>query len=144
MGIKEIKTVDGQLLALIVSWWFKQPGTWFATSADQPLQLGFLNRSKGEIIEAHTHREIPREVLRTQEILVIRKGRLLLSIFAEDRRLVVTEQLEAGDVVMLVSGGHSIEFLDDTEIVECKQGPHHWEDKISYGQQKQGAARHQG
>jgi hypothetical protein len=32
--------------------------------------------------------------------------------------------LEAGDVILLASGGHGFEMIEDSEIIEVKQGPY--------------------
>jgi hypothetical protein len=32
--------------------------------------------------------------------------------------------LRAGDTIILVSGGHGFEVLDDVEMIEVKQGPY--------------------
>jgi hypothetical protein len=32
--------------------------------------------------------------------------------------------LETGDVILLVSGGHGFEMLEDSEMIEVKQGPY--------------------
>ena len=36
--------------------------------------------------------------------------------------------LKSGDVILLVSGGHDFEMLEDTEMIEVKQGPYAGED----------------
>jgi hypothetical protein len=37
---------------------------------------------------------------------------------------VAETELCAGDIVLLASGGHGFEVLEDTKIVEVKQGPY--------------------
>ena len=32
--------------------------------------------------------------------------------------------LEAGDVVLLIEGGHGFEVMEDVEMIEVKQGPY--------------------
>ena len=32
--------------------------------------------------------------------------------------------LNAGDVILLAAGGHGFEMLEDSEIIEVKQGPY--------------------
>jgi hypothetical protein len=32
--------------------------------------------------------------------------------------------LEAGDVILLVSGGHGFEVIEEVEMIEVKQGPY--------------------
>jgi hypothetical protein len=32
--------------------------------------------------------------------------------------------LQTGDVILLIQGGHGFEMLEETEIIEVKQGPY--------------------
>lgn len=134
MSVREVKDSKGELLAIIVRWWFQQPGVTFFTEACHTQQLAFMGRKAGETVEAHCHREIPREISKTQEVLMIKRGKLKLSLFDGERRLVHSCPLETGDVVALINGGHSLEFLEDTDLIEVKQGPYLGkDDKVLYG-----------
>lgn len=35
-----------------------------------------------------------------------------------------SRDLKAGDIILLVSGGHGFQVLEDVEMVEVKQGPY--------------------
>jgi mannose-6-phosphate isomerase-like protein (cupin superfamily) len=108
------------------------PGISFFTPPQFSQQLAYMNHPKGYQIGAHTHREIERQVFYTQEVLFIRKGRVRVDFYDGEIK-VVSHQIEAGDVVMLVSGGHGFEMLEEAEIIEVKQGPYLGEqDKIRY------------
>lgn len=51
---------------------------------------------------------------------------------AKDVRL-ASRTLDAGDVILLASGGHGFEVLDDCEMIEVKPGPYaEGEDKIRF------------
>jgi hypothetical protein len=96
----------------------------FLTQQSEPLQLGMSFYKKGEKIATHTH--LPRDihVQRVQEMIVIGEGRTRLSLYDDARAKVAETELEKGDIVLLASGGHGFDVLEDTKIVEVKQGPY--------------------
>jgi mannose-6-phosphate isomerase-like protein (cupin superfamily) len=115
---------ENLLLALIVPHAFKEPGIHFVTPPDLSQQLAYMCHPTGKIIDAHLHNPVPREVNYSQEVLFIRKGRLRVDFYNEDCRYVESRILEAGDTILLVSGGHGFKVLDEVEMIEVKQGPY--------------------
>lgn len=111
------------LLALIISRHFDRPGTTFLTDRDQFQQLAFVSRPAGTCIQAHVHPPSRREVARTQEVLLIRRGRVRVDFFTSARVYVCSRVLGPGDVVALLGGGHGFEVLEDLEMWEVKNGP---------------------
>ncbi len=108
----------------------------FLTDSRSPLQLGMNFYRSGETIKAHYH--LPRhiETEQVQEFLLIGHGRARLTLYdAADQSPFTTLQLEAGDMVLLLSGGHGLEIEEDTKIVEIKQGPYDGKskDKVVFG-----------
>lgn len=124
---------EGVLNALIVRHGFHQPGVRFFTPGDFSQQLGYMSHPAGHVIEPHVHRDVVRKVRRTQEVLVIRKGRLRVDFYAGNRQRVDSRTLEAGDVILLVEGGHGFEVLEACDMIEIKQGPYLGdEDKVRF------------
>jgi mannose-6-phosphate isomerase-like protein (cupin superfamily) len=116
-------TCNGSLLAIIVSGKFQQDGTFFFTPEWFSQQLGYMHHPKGHRIKPHSHRFLSRETTLTQEVLFIRKGRLRVDFYDENDEYFKSEILEAGDVILLTSGGHGFETLEELEMFEVKQGP---------------------
>lgn len=112
------------LIAIIIRRSFTEPGSRFFTAPEHPQQLAFMRHPQGKIIEPHTHRNLPRQVERTQEVLLIRNGSLRIDFYLASGEPLCTRVLGAGDVVMLVGGGHGMEMLDETELFEVKVGPY--------------------
>jgi mannose-6-phosphate isomerase-like protein (cupin superfamily) len=83
-----------------------------------------MRHPTGRIIEPHVHNPVPREVHYTQEVLFIRKGRLRVDFYSEQRAYLESMILEAGDTILLISGGHGFEVLEEIEMLEVKQGPY--------------------
>lgn len=114
---------SGHLLALIVRAGFDKPGITFFTPDDLSQQLGYMHHPAGKQILPHVHNPVPREVHYAQEVLFIRKGRLRVDFYAQDQRYLESRELVAGDVVLLATGGHGFEVLEEVEMFEVKQGP---------------------
>ncbi|GAA3950155.1 hypothetical protein GCM10022246_00890 [Pedobacter ginsengiterrae] len=121
------------LLAIIIRANYKEEGIAFFTPGDFSQQLGYMNRSKGYVIEPHVHKIVERKVTLTQEVLYIKTGKVLINFYDNDQQYLENRILEKGDVILLASGGHGFEMLDDTEMIEIKQGPYIGdEDKVRF------------
>jgi hypothetical protein len=74
-----------------------------------------------------------RAVRYTQEALFLRRGRLRIDFYDKDRTYVESRVIGPGDVILLISGGHGFEVLEEIEMVEVKQGPYAGEmDKTTF------------
>jgi quercetin dioxygenase-like cupin family protein len=98
--------------------------TTFVTGADETLQVGYVVHPAGHEIPRHQHGRIERHLTRTGEVVVVQRGRCEVDIYDEDRALVATRTLEAGDVLIMVAGGHGFRMVEDTVLLEMKQGPY--------------------
>ncbi len=116
--------VKEELIAIIVRNNFKDDGISFFTPNDFSQQLAFMNHKKGKVIQPHIHNPVSREVLFTQEVLFIRKGKLRVDFYDDQKKYFQSTILNPGDVILLASGGHGFEVLEDLEMFEVKQGPY--------------------
>jgi len=117
-------TYHNQLLALIISSHFNEPGIHFFTPNELSQQLAYMHHPVGKVIQPHVHNPVLREVQYTQEVLLIKNGRLRVDFYNEQQEYLESRILEAGDVVLLVTGGHGFEVLEEIEMIEVKQGPY--------------------
>lgn len=124
VDMKEDIIIDGQLYAILLRGSYDQPGIQFFTSDELSQQLASMSYSPGKIIPAHTHNPVLREVFHTQECLFIRKGKVRIDFFTQDHEYRKSRILCAGDVILLITGGHGFEVLEDLNMVEVKQGPY--------------------
>lgn len=121
--VEEVR--DGeQVVAIIVRGSFDSPGVTFFSESEFSQQLGFISRPAGDVIAPHVHNAVPREVVYTQETLFVREGRVRVDLYRDDRTALTTRVLTAGDAILLATGGHGFTMLDDTCMVEVKQGPY--------------------
>lgn len=117
-------TYHNQLLALIVSHRYKEPGIHFFTPNELSQQLAYMHHPVGKIIQPHVHNPVTREVQYTQEVLFIRRGKLRVDFYNDEQQYLESRILESGDVILLVTGGHGFEVLEEIEMIEVKQGPY--------------------
>lgn len=123
-SMKEEIRIEGKLCALILRVEFDEPGIQFFTPNDFSQQLASMSYQAGRAIPAHTHNPVARNVMHTQETLFIRKGKVRVDFFTDDREYVTSRILGAGDVILLIAGGHGFEVLEELNMVEVKQGPY--------------------
>lgn len=115
---------DGKVLAIILRASFATPGIHFFTPGDYSQQLGYMHYPRDKIIEPHVHNEIPRAITLTQEVLFIRRGKVRVDLYNEKQIYTESRVLCAGDVILLASGGHGFQALEELEMIEVKQGPY--------------------
>jgi len=121
--IDTIKKND-QLLAIIISHRFSEPGIHFFTPDNLSQQLAYMRHPTGKEIPPHVHNPVAREVRFTQEVLFIKKGKLRVDFYDDDRMYLESRILEAGDTILLATGGHGFEVMEELEMIEVKQGPY--------------------
>jgi mannose-6-phosphate isomerase-like protein (cupin superfamily) len=123
MNIEHIEH-DGLQLALIVRKDFHSDGIEFFTPNSYTLQLGYMNRPEGYSIEPHVHNPVVREVSHTNEVLFVKSGKVKITFFTDKQEFIKDIILVAGDIILLIEGGHGFEMLEPTEMIEVKQGPY--------------------
>ena len=112
---------------------YRKKGIEFVTPGDYSQQLGYMRRERGYTVQPHVHNIVERRVHLTQEVLFIREGRVRVDFFSQDKEYLLSKVVVKGDVVLLAEGGHGVTMLEESEIVEVKQGPYIGErDKIRF------------
>jgi hypothetical protein len=117
-------TSDGQVLAYLARTEPPPEQTAFVTPDDCNLQVGHIVYPGGSEIARHVHLPIERHIVGTTEVLIVQRGRCEVDIYTDDRRLVACRELQVGDILIAVAGGHGFRVLEDTVLLEIKQGPY--------------------
>lgn len=115
---------NGKPLAYIIRAEMNPEKTTFLTPPEFKQQVGYIVYPAGSEIPRHIHRPLERHLVGTSEVLIVKKGWCLIDIYNDDRELVATRELRPGDVMLMVSGGHGFRMLEDTVLLEIKQGPY--------------------
>jgi len=126
MKVEEI-IYKNQVLAIVVRSGSATQDLQWPTPPEFPLQLGIHDRKKGVLLKPHNH--IPLDFLENvpvQEFIYLEKGKLKFSLYHENKEI-ETVILNAKEMILL-NCGHSVVFLEDSKIVEIKQGPYRGND----------------
>lgn len=115
---------EGDLYSIVLRSNYKSDSIDFFTPDSFSQQLGYLPHKKGNILKPHEHRINTKIINYTQEVLIIKEGLLRVNYYDLNHSLFLSELLNAGDIILLCCGGHGFEFLEDTVMIEIKQGPY--------------------
>ena len=115
---------NNKIFAILIRENYSGEGISFFTPDEFSQQLGYMKRSAGYIIDPHVHNPIVREVDYTKEVLFVKSGRLRVDFYDSDQIYLKSDTLNKGDIILLAFGGHGFEMIENSEIIEVKQGPY--------------------
>ena len=72
----------------------------------------------------HKHQKRMTKILVTTEVLILLKGILRVDFYQINKKYLFSKKVFAGDIIMLVNGGHGFKVINDVEMLEIKQGPY--------------------
>ncbi len=99
-------------------------GAQFMTPPSLELQVGVLERPAGFSVRAHTHPARARTASSVAEFLYLESGRVRVRVFDEAWQELALIELLAGEMVLLLRGGHALDVLEHARLVEVRQGPY--------------------
>ena len=123
-GLMEEVRHKGILLSIILRAGYAADRITFFGRPEFSQQLGFLPHRKGAIITAHFHKEVHRDIKLTQEVLFVKNGKLTVNFYTAGKDYICSRELRTGDLIFLCAGGHGFKMLEDTVLIEVKQGPY--------------------
>ena len=124
---------NDKILGCIIRSDFRQEGIAFFTPDSFSQQLGYMNRPTDYVIAPHVHNLVERKVELTQEVLIVRSGKVRVDFYDDARQYLESRIIKTGDVVLLAHGGHGFKVLEQAEMIEVKQGPYCGEmDKVRF------------
>ena len=115
---------NGKSLAYIIRAEIDPKKTTFLTPTDLKQQVGFDVYPAGGEVPRHVHRALERHLVGTSEVIVVRRGRCEIDVYSDERNLVASRELRSGDIMLMTGGGHGFRMLEDTVLLEVKQGPY--------------------
>ncbi len=115
---------EDELYAIILRNDYHKDGISFFTDDYLSQQLAYMSHPKGKIIDPHIHKNIERQVFYTQEVLLIKEGKLKVNFFDNNKKYLESRILNGGDVILLIKGGHGFEVIENLKMIEVKQGPY--------------------
>jgi hypothetical protein len=112
------------LIATIIRANHAPSSTTFVTTDAAYQQAGFIVYPKDGVAKRHSHLPLERHLVGTPETLMVRKGKVACDLYGLDKSPLGTWTLGVGDLILLTAGGHGFRFLEDTILLEIKQGPY--------------------
>jgi hypothetical protein len=112
-----------KLYALILRSNYQKNGIEFLTPSKLSQQIALIKHKKGYTVTPHINKKIIYKIQTASEVLYIIKGKIKLDLFSSAQKFICSIILETGELISLVEGGHGIEILEDTKMIEIKQGP---------------------
>jgi hypothetical protein len=134
MKVTKICSIDGQVIAIIAPPnSLNKDGTYFLTDEQLSIQLAVINRSAGLKDARHFHPQFERVIKETIECLIIVGGKIKITFYDQVNQYINDYCGQEGDVILFVSGGHSIEYLEPSKLIEIRQGPYNRQmDKVRF------------
>ena len=120
----EIKDKNGSLLAMLIDYGSISESKYFVTDNDAELQIATFNLEKNIEILKHIHPPQNRNIETTGEVLVVLEGEIEFEIYDEELNFCKSGIAKAGNMLILIRGGHGLKILDDAKFIEVKQGPY--------------------
>jgi hypothetical protein len=114
----------GKTLALILRSGFDNDGVNFVTDQESPLQVGVLRHPQGFKIRPHMHKPSEKTIDSIQEVLHVEYGRVGVNFYSDSGEQIGSAVIDMGDTILLISGGHGFDILEDAKMIEVKQGPY--------------------
>jgi hypothetical protein len=125
------------LLGILLRGSFVKMGIEFFTDDQSSQQLGYMKREENYEIIPHRHNVVSRDVRNTQEVLFIKSGKVRVDFYDNSETYLFSKVLNPLDTILLCDGGHGFHFLEESEIIEVKQGPYLEErDKVRFKPQQ--------
>ena len=95
----------------------------FVTTDDKFMQLGIWNYKKNHELPPHFHNEFERKSHKTNEFVFVAKGKLQSDLYSEQGEFIETVIVEEGEGILLHNHAHHYKILEDSIILESKNGP---------------------
>ena len=97
--------------------------TTFYSPAESSFQFGLLAHEAGYSEPPHFHRPFQRTIEDLQQMFVVQRGVVAISLYDDDGKLLQKVTLRAGDAIVLIHGTHAIRVIEDLQAISVKQGP---------------------
>ena len=127
--VEQIKSGE-KVIAIMIRSGLEEKPLSFVSPKDFPLQVGVHNREKGTYIRPHEHPPYENISIPSQEAFYIIRGKIEVELYVNKKSFakVVVNQ---GDSI-LINTAHAVRLLEDTKMIEFKQGPYRDKDDKIY------------
>jgi hypothetical protein len=115
---------NGKLRAIVHKQDEWKEGLDFLTPDETFIQAGTWYYHQGKDLRAHYHIPNERVAILTQETVYMVSGSMRIDLYDDENNIFHQEVLKAGDIGIIIEGGHGYHILEDnTRVLEVKNGP---------------------
>lgn len=123
-GVEDVYS-DNKLIAAVYRKNIPVEEIKFLTNDENLFQVGIHNRKIGISLSPHIHKiKKPIVINSIQEILYVVKGKIRVTLYNDEGKVIKRKILTNGDSILFISGGHGVDFIKNSRIFEVKQGPY--------------------
>jgi hypothetical protein len=97
--------------------------TTFFSPPESSFQFGLLAHGKGFVEPPHYHAPVNRTISDLQQMFVVQRGVVAVSLYSDAGDLLREIVLNSGDAIVLIHGVHAIRVIEDMQCISVKQGP---------------------
>jgi len=120
----EIFDSSNNLLAKLIDVDNSNERSTFFTDDSKDFQAAVFNLKGGEKIQRHIHNKNVRKVETTSEAIYIVNGKIEVEIYDNSKNFIKKIDVNRGQLILLIQGGHAMNVLEDSKFFEIKQGPY--------------------
>lgn len=97
--------------------------TTFFSPPESSFQFGLLAHEKGFVEAPHFHAAATRTISDLQQMFVVQRGVVAVTLYSDEGDLLCEITLTAGDAIVLIHGVHAVRVIEDMQCISVKQGP---------------------
>jgi hypothetical protein len=97
--------------------------TTFFSPAESSFQFGLLAHGAGYDEPPHYHQPFTREIDDLQQMFVVQRGVVGVTLYDDDGEFLEEVILNPGDAIVLIHGVHAIRVIENMQAISVKQGP---------------------
>ena len=120
----ETITHNEQIYGIIISKDYTKEGIDFFTPDSFSQQMGYMNRPQGYIIAPHVHNLVTRKVELTQEVLIVKRGKIRVDFYDDMQAYLESRIITAGGIFFFSSCGVGFCIFGQAGIILGEQGPY--------------------
>jgi len=97
--------------------------TTFFSPPESSFQFGLLAHDAGFVEAPHYHKAATRLIDDLQQMFVVQKGVVAVTLYSDEGDELQEVMLRAGDAIVLIHGVHALRVIEDMQCLSVKQGP---------------------
>jgi cupin fold WbuC family metalloprotein len=115
---------NNEVISILVDLQDAKEGLDFFSTDNDFIQVGSWNYKKGKVLPLHFHNKFERTSERTAECVFVLSGKVECKLYSEEGEFIETVLIESGQLIIQLSQAHEYTILEDSIVLEVKNGPY--------------------